>query len=78
MAELRSNPNFIKANQESELEFQKKLEEPVQKGTIYKIPVVFHVLHSEGVENVSDEQIHDILKAEKGKRERSKLIKKCN
>ena len=26
----------------------------------------------------SDEQIHDILKAEKGKRERSKLIKKCN
>ena len=25
MAELRSNPNFIKANQVSELEFQKKL-----------------------------------------------------
>jgi PKD repeat protein len=28
---------------------------------IYKIPVVFHVLHNNGVENISDEQIQDAL-----------------
>ena len=28
-----------------------------QKATIYTIPVVFHVLHFGGVENISDEQI---------------------
>jgi PKD repeat protein len=31
------------------------------KGTIYKIPVVFHLLHNNGVENISDEQIFDQL-----------------
>lgn len=29
--------------------------------TVYTIPVVFHVLHNNGVENISDEQIHDAL-----------------
>jgi len=34
------------------------LKNPSQKrGTIYKIPVVFHILHSNGVENISKEQI---------------------
>ena len=61
MAELRNNPDYIKANKESELEFQQKIKEPVQKGTVYKIPIVFHVLHSEGVENISDEQIYDCV-----------------
>lgn len=61
MAELRNNPDYIKANKESELEFQQKIKEPAQKGTIYKIPIVFHVLHSEGVENISDEQIYDCV-----------------
>ena len=28
---------------------------------MYKIPVVFHVLHNGGVENISDEQIYDCL-----------------
>jgi PKD repeat protein len=31
------------------------------KGIIYKIPIVFHVLHNNGVENISDEQIFDQL-----------------
>lgn len=31
------------------------------KGTIYKIPIVFHVLHVNGVENTSDAQILDGL-----------------
>ncbi len=28
-----------------------------QKGTIYKIPIVFHILHNGGAENISEEQI---------------------
>lgn len=31
------------------------------KGTIYKIPVVFHLLHNGGTENISNEQIMDAL-----------------
>ena len=31
------------------------------KGTIFKIPVVFHVLHNDGPENVSEAQIHNAL-----------------
>ncbi len=61
MAEMRSNPDFVKANKVGEEEFQKKLKLPVEKGVVYTIPVVFHVLHSEGVENISDEQIHDAM-----------------
>jgi PKD repeat protein len=30
-----------------------------EKGVVYKIPIVFHVLHNNGVENISDEQILD-------------------
>lgn len=32
-----------------------------EKATIYKIPIVFHVLHNGGVENISDAQILDQL-----------------
>ena len=34
---------------------------PIEKGVVYKIPVVFHVLHNNGPENISDEQILDAL-----------------
>lgn len=34
---------------------------PQQKGTIYKIPVVFHILHNNGPENVSEAQIFNAL-----------------
>lgn len=41
-----------------ELVMQQMFKDPVQKrGTVYKIPVVFHVLHSNGPENISREQI---------------------
>lgn len=33
-----------------------------KSGTIYTIPVVFHVLHNGGSENISDEQIEDALR----------------
>ena len=49
MAKLRKNQDFIEMNKPGEIEFQQRLKEPNQKGTIYKIPVVFHVLHSEGL-----------------------------
>ncbi len=53
----------FKAQYEFEQKIQRQvledmLKNPNQKrGTIYKIPVVFHVLHSNGVENISKEQI---------------------
>lgn len=31
----------------------------IPKGTVYYIPIVFHVLHNGGLENISDEQIMD-------------------
>lgn len=31
-------------------------------GTIYTIPIVFHILHLGGPENISDEQIHDAVR----------------
>ena len=61
MAELLNNPEYVKANEAAEAEFQEKLRNPIEKGVVYKIPVVFHVLHSEGLENISDEQIYDAM-----------------
>jgi PKD repeat protein len=31
-------------------------------GTVYTIPIVFHVLHQDGAENISDEQIYDCVR----------------
>ncbi|MES2798432.1 MAG: M43 family zinc metalloprotease [Bacteroidota bacterium] len=51
-----------KALWDAELEKAKKGDGNVEKGgPIYKIPVVFHILHNGGVENISDEQIYDAL-----------------
>lgn len=61
MRELNNDINFRAINAESEAEFDQKIKESTPKGVVYKIPVVFHVLHNEGVENISDEQIYDAL-----------------
>ena len=65
MQELRKDEHFILHNAageaEAEAEFQKKLKEPMEKDVVYTIPIVFHVLHNEGAENISDEQIYDAL-----------------
>ena len=61
-AELMKNPAYVKAKELDDAEFEllsKKGDS--EKATIYKIPVVFHVLHMNGVENISDEQILDAL-----------------
>lgn len=61
-AELSKNPAYLKSLLNDEMIRQKESSHTsVPKGTIYKIPVVFHVLHNNGIENISDEQILDAL-----------------
>lgn len=61
-AELMKNPAYLQAKQLDDAEFEMLLKKGNQeKATVYKIPVVFHVLHMNGVENISDEQIMDAL-----------------
>lgn len=40
---------------------QSKSGSSIEKSTIYRIPIVFHVLHNGGVENISNQQIMDGL-----------------
>ena len=64
MNELKNNPAFLKmykADQEILKIQEQQLKSGSQKGTIYKIPVVFHVLHNGGPENISAAQIHDAI-----------------
>lgn len=61
-AALLQNPDYVNGLAIAEAEFasvSKKGE--AQKATIYTIPVVFHVLHFGGIENISDEQILNAL-----------------
>jgi len=61
-AELMKNPAYLEAKKLDDAEFEMLLKKGNQeKATVYKIPVVFHVLHINGVENISDEQIMDAL-----------------
>ena len=48
---------FARQFEKDQAESQKLSKIPVPKGTIYKIPVVFHVLHNNGIENITHEQI---------------------
>lgn len=59
---LLQNPAYLQSLQQDAITYQKESQNNITpKGTIYKIPVVFHVLHNNGVENISDEQIADAL-----------------
>ncbi len=61
-AELMKNPAYVKAKELDDAEFEMLSKKGnAEKATIYKIPVVFHVLHMNGVENISDDQIMDAL-----------------
>jgi PKD repeat protein len=59
---LMNNPAYVQtlANDEN-IRQHESHQNFTPKGTIYKIPVVFHVLHNNGIENISDEQILDAL-----------------
>jgi len=61
MAELMQNPEFASMYEQDKIAFEKAKNKAVPKGVVYKIPIVFHVLHNNGVENISDEQIYDAL-----------------
>lgn len=61
-AELMKNPAYVKSKELDDAEFEMLSKKGgSEKATIYKIPVVFHVLHMNGVENITDEQILDAL-----------------
>ena len=52
-AELMKNPAYLLAKELDDAEFESLLKKGSQeKATVYKIPVVFHVLHMNGVENI--------------------------
>jgi len=65
MQELLNNPSELqkfRENREIQKESLLKVKTGgIEKGVIYKIPVVFHVLHNGGVENISRAQILDAL-----------------
>ena len=61
MAALMQNTDYVLQKQQDDIEFAKALKKGQPKGVVYRIPIVFHVLHNNGVENISDEQIMDQL-----------------
>ena len=63
MNNMLNNPVQAAVLAQDEIIRQNELNKPqaVQKGIIYKIPVVFHVLHNGGAENTSEAQIFNAL-----------------
>lgn len=66
MNELKSNPEFAKQYAKEQEAFEnlmlaKKGDNSTTKAIVYTIPVVFHILHDNGSENVSKEQIMSAL-----------------
>ncbi|MEY3049781.1 MAG: hypothetical protein RL365_1819 [Bacteroidota bacterium] len=61
MASLMQNSDYLYHRMLDSLEEIQLAKKPIQKATVYKIPVVFHVLHNGGLENISDEQIYDCV-----------------
>lgn len=61
MADLKKDPAYLSSWEKDQAKNEEALKAGTEKGFIYHIPVVFHVLHNGGVENISDEQIYDQL-----------------
>ena len=61
MAALMQNLEYVKSLELDALEVIEPPKGSSEKATVYKIPVVFHVLHNNGIENISDEQIFNAL-----------------
>ncbi len=64
MNKFKANPAFMKiyeADQEILRLRGEEVKKNKQQGTVYKIPVVFHILHNGGVENISTAQVHDAV-----------------
>ncbi len=66
MAELMKNPAFLKINAADQAILKQAEEDLLNQksgaqGQVYTIPLVFHVLHNGGSENISREQILDAV-----------------
>lgn len=65
LAELRKDPKMAAMIDAAQLEMQNqaksKGDNNTTKATVYKIPVVFHILHTNGTENISKEQVADAV-----------------
>lgn len=63
MEALKQNPAAAASLAQDQLIREQEIANGVAipKGTIYYIPVVFHLLHNGGIEKISDEQIMDAL-----------------
>lgn len=61
MNDMQANPEKSAVLANDELIRQQEALQPQsgQRGVIYKIPVVFHILHNGGPENISEEQIYN-------------------
>lgn len=55
------NPGIVRANQRLQAFTQQYVANPPKSAALYVIPVVFHVIHNNGVENISDAQIKDAM-----------------
>lgn len=51
----------MKAFDEEQKQIQEQLKNQPQKRQVYRIPVVFHILHYGGEENITNEQIYDAM-----------------
>lgn len=62
-AELLQNPEAAASLAQDELIRQQEAINGVYapKATVYYIPIVFHILHNNGIENISNEQVYDAL-----------------
>jgi PKD repeat protein len=61
-AELMNNPAYaVQYQLDQQLLANAEIANEGSRGVIYTIPVVFHILHNGGPENISDEQILDAL-----------------
>ena len=58
--QILNDPNYLRAKQDLEVFTQHYTEtERRSSGVVYIIPIVFHILHNYGGENISDAQIYD-------------------
>jgi len=59
---LMNNPAYLEQLKKDEIvRSHEAKNNTIQKGVVYKIPIVFHILHDNGSENISDEQVMDAL-----------------
>lgn len=59
---LAKHPELAAKEQEYNAQAKAAASEPTRRAAIYTIPVVFHVIHTNGTENISREQILDQIR----------------